>query len=287
MLSLMTGVFYFDVARRKMTVADTFRIASENAVPFVDAQRIASKEISAYEESIRLSGVKLYCYISFTSFFKSKRAILQNLEKDMTTARRLGAKLFMINPYIPFRDDGKVKRAGKAGIHGRMIEGFRIAVDMGKRYGLIVCFEPIPRDILHMSGIADCKFVLDNVPGLGFVLDTSNALTNGEDAMEAYRVFRDRIVHVHLKDVVMVDAPKSYFPDERAADGRKILMVPFGKGIIPVKEIYETMIRDGYGGVFALEYTRPDSGPNGVSENIAYLGSYLEYLQQNAPMQKG
>lgn len=277
-LSLMTGVFYFDVARKKMSIRDTFQIAAENGVSHVDPQRIAPKEIAAYRQSIQDTGVQIYCYISFVSFFKREEHIRKCLKQEMETAKLLGAKLFMIIPYTPFRDDRKVRRAGKAGIHARMVEGFRIAVEMSKTYGLTVCFEAIPRDILFMSGIADCKYVLDNVPGLGFVLDTSNALTNGENVMEAYQAFKERIVHVHLKDVIMVDAPKSYFPDERAADGRKIIMVPFGNGVIPVKEIYETMIRDGYSGMFALEYARPESGPNGVPENISYLRRYLEYL---------
>ena len=41
---------------------------------------------------------------------------------------------------------------------------------------------------------------MENVPGLKFTLDTGNFAYSDEDAVQAYEVLKDYIVHVHCKD---------------------------------------------------------------------------------------
>lgn len=76
----------------------------------------------------------------------------------------------------------------------------------------------------------------------------------------------------------LVNAKPSLFEPEMAADGRLMRGTVFGKGVIPVKEIYERMRADGYSGTFAIEYIRPKSGCCSLQEHKAHLKSYIKHL---------
>ena len=162
----------------------------------------------------------------------------------------------------------------------RMVKGFQLAVKKGKEYGLEVCFETTPEDVVCLSGTEDCRYVLDRVPDLGLVFDTANMLPHGDDTLSAYEALKDRIVHVHLKDVELLNTKPSLFENEVAADGRLMRGTVYGKGVIPVKEVFDRMCADGYNGVFAIEYVRPKSETCNLQEHGSYLKPYLEHLMK-------
>ena len=104
-------------------------------------------------------------------------------------------------------------------------------------------------------------------------------LPHGDRTLEACEALKKFIVHVHLKDVALVQARRSFFPDERAADGRKMQATVFGQGGIPVKEVYDRMRQSGYPGLFAIEYIRPSGRPCGFAEHKRHLANYLSNLE--------
>lgn len=276
---LLTGVFGMDIMRGKMSVRDTMRIAANTGVQYVDVNQVQEKQAAVYRKAMEDTGVRVYCYVTFAPFFDSDEKIRSKLTSDMAAAQALGAERILITPYTPFRDDRKVNRAGAEGCFEKEVNGYRIAVELARDYALQVCFEDVPRAIVHLAGAEECRRVLDAVPGLGFVLDTANALVVGETAEDVYEALKDRLVYVHLKDVVLKDARKSFLPDERTPDGKLIQMLTFGKGIIPVKKLYDRILADGYTGVFGIEYARPEFNPRSIVENRIQLERYLANLK--------
>ena len=81
--------------------------------------------------------------------------------------------------------------------------------------------------------------MLQSVEGLEFVFDTANMLPNGEDPQESYEKLKGRISHVHLKDVVLL--PWEHLPKhaEYTPDGKLMVVVVWGEGLIPVQSIYQ------------------------------------------------
>lgn len=120
--------------------------------------------------------------------------------------------------------------------------------------------------------------MLDRVPQLGLVFDTANMLPHGDETLAAYEALKDRIIHVHLKDVALLNERPSLFQREVAADGRLMKATLFGQGVIPVKEVYDRMVADGYTGTFAIEYIRPKEAYCSCQEHSDHLRSFLEYL---------
>lgn len=278
--SLMTFNLEKDIRKKTMTLQDTLTLAAEAGLSQIDVMRAGAKSVPEYQAAMTATGVSVYCYISCVSFFAKEAAVCSALERDMAVARDLGAKLFMIVPYYPMVDNRKAKKLGRGPVLEVMVRGFRLAVEMGKKYGLKVCFETTPAEEIRLSGTQDCKHVLDHVPGLGLVFDTANMLPHGDEPLTACEALKEQIVHVHLKDVVLVNAKPSFFPDERAADGRLMQGAVFGQGAIPVRNIYTRLRESGYNGSFAIEYMRPGKKVCSRQEHLTELQKYLSYLEE-------
>lgn len=276
--SLMTFGMAKDIARKAMTLQDTLKLAADAGIPCVDVMRVAAKSVPEYKAAMAATDVNVCCYISYISFFAREKAICATLDRDMAVARDLGAKLFMIVPYYMLIDNRKAKKLGRERVLEIMVRGFRLAVHKGKEYGLKVCFETTPAEEIRLSGIDDCRYVLEQVPELGLVFDTANMLPHGDETLAAYEALKRHIVHVHLKDVALEDAKPALFPDERAADGRLMRGAVFGQGMIPVKEVYARMLRDGYTGQFAIEYVRPTDKACTMQDHMPQLKLHLQNL---------
>ena len=276
--SLMTLNFRRELVRKTMTVEDVLRLAADEQIPYVDILALDRKAIPAYQSAMAKTGVKLCCYISTISLFPGEASQRKSLGKNMSAARELGAALFMIVPYYPILDNRKARKNGRQWTLDRLVSGFALAVEKGKEYGLKVCFETTPQEDIRLSGIEDCRYVLERVPGLGLVFDTANMLPHGDDTLTYYEALKEHIVHVHLKDVALSEAPRSIFPDERTADGRRMQCVPFGEGVIPVTEVYLRMLADGYTGCFAIEYARPKHELCTAEEHRENLARHLAAL---------
>ncbi len=276
--SLMTFGLTKELVRKTMTVQDTFRMAADTGIPKVDLRWVSKKSVPEYRDAMKATGVTVCCYISAISFFAREKAICKALEREMAIAASLDAELFMIVPYSMFIDPIKAKRMGRNRVLERMVRGFQLAVEKGKAYGLKVCFETTPDELIRLSGTEDCRYVLDQVSELGLAFDTANMLPHGDDPLESYEALKDRIVHVHLKDVALVNEKPNLFEPEVAADGRLMRATVFGNGVIPVKEIYKRMHTDGYTGTFAIEYIRPKAECCSLQEHKNHLNLYLKRL---------
>lgn len=273
-LSLMTFPIEFDIATGAITIENTLRLAAEQGIGYIDLMSVRERQIASYKEAMRSTGVKVYCDICSLSFMSGKDQLAQNLDRELWMARDIGASQFMIVPYV-MGELRKAEQMGRARTQDLLVTGFQEAVQMGAQYEIPVCYETTPHDELCLSGNEDCKYILDQVPGLRLILDTANMLPHGDETMAAYAMLKDYIVHVHLKDVRAVKKGLLDIGAERMKDGRVMKSCVWGEGIIPVRQLYEQMIADGYQGMFALEYVRPQGLRCGMDQHRAQLSQFL------------
>lgn len=272
-LSLMTFSLAPELMTGKLKTADTLCLAAEAGLSFVDLMNISAGSIPGYLSAMAATGVSVNCYIASISFFSSDEKLRKTLEREMGIADALRARFFMIVPYALPTELLKAKMLGKKRVRERLIAGFRAAVEKGKKRGLTVCFETTPHDELALSSSQDCAVVLDAVEGLGLVFDTANMLPAGESPLQSYERLKDSICYVHLKDVLLTRGNSRFF-DEETANGRKMHCCLWGEGEIPLTELYERMLRDGYTGRFAIEYARP-SGLCGYEAHLKQLKAHF------------
>lgn len=72
---------------------------------------------------------------------------------------------------------------------------------MAEDYGIRILLEPHGPITDTIQGIRDVFDLLGNSPALGVNLDTGNAWLAGTDPVEMARAFKDKIHHVHWKDL--------------------------------------------------------------------------------------
>jgi inosose dehydratase len=107
----------------------------------------------------------------------------------------------------------------------------------------------------------DYEILLEGLPAsVGFTPDLGHVARGGMDALAVVKQYRDRVDHVHAKDM-----------DEQ----RRWALI--GTGVVPVAEVADLLHRTGYQGWFVLEDESElaQEDPDGVA---AELGHYVEQV---------
>ena len=113
---------------------------------------------------------------------------------------------------------------------------------------------PSPLDILKAIGNMD--------PRIGCCVDVGHTMRAGTDVVEALQRVGPRLFDMHMKDLAKKDSKES--------------QVAVGEGIMPVRAIFEQLIRMKYAGFVDLEYEiHADDPLPGVKESFAYMRGVL------------
>ena len=111
-----------------------------------------------------------------------------------------------------------------------------------------------PVDVLKAIGSMDAR--------MGCCVDVGHTMRAGTDVVAALRAVGPRLFDVHMKDLAKADAKES--------------QVAMGQGIMPVREIFKTLMEMKYGGCVDLEYEINEKDPMpGVIESIGYMRGVL------------
>ncbi len=127
---------------------------------------------------------------------------------------------------------------------------------------------------------SDVKNVLDRSP-VGWTFDMGHLMIGGYDPVDFLADARDRIVHVHLKDVHLDKAAPVFAGEQSIMEGvQNGMFCPMGDGDVPVAEVVTELERTGYDGWYVLEQDAaitdgepaPGEGPKlDVLRSIEYL----------------
>jgi sugar phosphate isomerase/epimerase len=113
---------------------------------------------------------------------------------------------------------------------------------------------PSPLDVLAAVKNMD--------PRIGCCIDVGHTMRTGTDVVEAIRKAGPRLFDVHMKDLAESKVKES--------------QVAVGQGVMPVREIFKTLIDMRYAGFVDLEYEIfPDDPLPGVLQSFAYMRGVL------------
>jgi 3-oxoisoapionate decarboxylase len=113
----------------------------------------------------------------------------------------------------------------------RSVTPLRIAAARARELGLTLALEN--HGDLAAAEIAE---LLELVEGLGVCFDTANAVRVGDDPLEAARLLAPWTKLVHLKDVEPPDARTDPIAGPRS--------VPYGEGVVPVRDVLDALAAD-------------------------------------------
>jgi sugar phosphate isomerase/epimerase len=105
-------------------------------------------------------------------------------------------------------------------------------------------------------------------PRLGCCIDVGHCVRAGTDVVEAIHACGPRLFNMHMKDL-------TNFNDKES-------QVAVGDGRMPIREIFQALIKTNYPGFVDLEYeVHPDDPMPGVIASFAYMRGVLAGMGYN------
>lgn len=122
----------------------------------------------------------------------------------------------------------------------KVVSSMRMFVEEGRKRGITITVEDYGGTSNPCSHAKYLKRLLDEIPGLGFALDSGNLYYagRGESIVDMMHYAKGRIAHVHLKDMSREDNHK---------------YVTMGLGAVPNEEVVKAVSASGYDGWYTLE----------------------------------
>ena len=114
----------------------------------------------------------------------------------------------------------------------KLYEPVRMAADYGVRI-LLENHGPVTDTI---DGLARVFELLDNPSSLGLNLDTGNTWLGGTDPVEVAKKFKDKIHHIHWKDL-----GEDWIPRRGKQYGAGFSTIAMGDGVIDIKGVCEVL----------------------------------------------
>ena len=131
-----------------------------------------------------------------------------------------------------------------------------------------------PEDKVWPSPLDVLKSVNGMDPRMGCCVDVGHTVRAGTDVVDAIRQIGPRLFDIHMKDLTDFTAKES--------------QVNVGDGIMPVREIFEELVKVRYEGFVDLEYeVHGDDPMPGVIASIAYMRGVLTGLGYLNSVEKG
>ena len=122
-----------------------------------------------------------------------------------------------------------------------------------------------PEDKLWASPLDVLKAVKNLDPRIGCCIDVGHTVRAGTDVVQAIQAVGPRLFNMHIKDLADMSAKES--------------QVAVGRGKMPVREIFKTLIAIKYNGFVDLEYEINEKDPMpGVIESLAYMRGVMTGL---------
>lgn len=168
------------------------------------------------------------------------------LERCLEAAERLGTRLVRVFSYYV---DGRYEP-----MRDTVLRRVEALAEAARRRDLVLVLEN--ESWIYGDLPERCVDVLRSVdsPALRFAFDPANFVQCGADPMEAWRLLRPYVAHVHIKDAVPVDRTglepyPAPVPHDRLMDAVR----PAGEGAGRISELLQALATEDYRGILTLE----------------------------------
>jgi inosose dehydratase len=144
-------------------------------------------------------------------------------------------------------------------------EKLQTPIAWARELGIELLLEPHGRLTDTVRGMTRILDALGNPDCVAVNLDTGNSWLGGGDPLEFIRVFRNKIRHVHWKDL-----SADWTPQRGKLFGCGMGTIPLGDGVVGIPAIVEALRAVGFDGPTTLEV----AGADAVRESIRRLRAW-------------
>lgn len=229
----------------------------------------AAKKIREYADS---KNIKFSCFSVFTDIVgKDSKNKVENLKKYADVARILGS------PYLHHTIANEIRNPdnvipNKYELFKKGIDNVREIYDYAESIGIKTIYEE--QGYIY-NGIKAFGDFLDKVNrDVGIVADFGNIYQSGDDISEFIKAYYKRIVHVHIKDVVITDTAVSA-SSLKTLTGKYMNTVQIGKGEVKIDKLINLLKNFGYNGFYSIEFSSKNDNSSEIDECLKLVNSYL------------
>lgn len=143
-----------------------------------------------------------------------------------------------------------------------------LPIRIAETEGIVLGFENVSSGNIGTSADLERLFAQFDSPALKLIWDPGNAAAAGDSrsALEGYERVKDRVVHIHVKDVAFVNGQRQW--------------LPIGQGIVDYVPFLKALECDNYTGTVALETHYRAPGGTGAEATAASLLGLREAIRR-------
>lgn len=277
--SLMTTTMLFEILERRNSgipmdkVKKEYRgVLHETAGLGIPAVEVTSLELDLFgtdfvKASLKENNLAPACLVHLDQYAatnpEQSEEIVKKAIERVQDAIDLGTENMMLALMVQ-PDAEKYSYEEK---QGALIACIKPIARFGAEHGIAVSVEDTPNISLPLCSSKDTAVLLNAIKELHLTYDTGNMMLKGEDPLTFYRQFKNRVSHVHLKDMMYAEH------GDPAVDGRRMSAALHGEGLVGFPEILKELRDDGYNGYLVIEYV-------GIGDHFAHIKKAKEYLDQ-------
>lgn len=259
---------YFDMIDLTVRYGLTW-LEGFNQFEFSEPDLEAAKRVRAYadEKGVRFCCFSVYCNLTG----EGAKETVRKLKGYAEVAQILGSP-YLHHTVVPEFDDPRRVLPYREQLLAQGIEGVREVFDHAQKHGVLTVFEDQGYAVNGVQGFGEFLERVDRP--VGVVADFGNICQVGEKIADFIRAFRERIVHVHLKDLVYkpCNSPEDPF---QTSDGRRFEMTGLGAGCVELENGITLLRQAGYDGCYAMEFGAGSDDSSEMREAVDQIRRWL------------
>jgi inosose dehydratase len=257
-------------AMRTATAEERASGSLKGKIPFRLGLASYSLRKFSLEESLAMANRVGLKYICLKSFHLPLDSSPEDIAKAATKVKEAGIVLYG-GGVITMRNESQVaaafeyaKAAGMTTIVGMpMPEVLPLVNEKVRGYDIQVAIHNHgPGDNIYPTPESAYQKIKGLDKRIGLCIDVGHTTRIGADPIRSAKLYSDRLLDVHIKDV-----------SEASPEGKE---VEVGRGVIDVPRFLRTLVRIGYTGIVAFEYEKDPEDPlAGLAESVGYVKGVL------------
>ena len=137
------------------------------------------------------------------------------------------------------------------------LDAMKLVDKLCNEYNIKVAIHNHPKPSRYWSPEAVLKACKGRSKMIGACVDTGHWARSGVVPAEAVKKLKGRIISLHLKDVDKFNVNKTNMKE----GDKKSVDVVWGKGVAGIEDVLAELYRQGFSGVFSIEYESQPSSP--------------------------